>query len=44
MLPGGNTRTTLFFAPFPITMQGGAGCTLTDVDGHDYIDLLGEYT
>jgi glutamate-1-semialdehyde 2,1-aminomutase len=44
VLPGGNTRTTLFFAPFPITMQGGAGCTLTDVDGHDYIDLLGEYT
>jgi glutamate-1-semialdehyde 2,1-aminomutase len=44
VMPGGNTRSTLFFTPFPLTMQGGAGGTLTDVDGHVYVDLLGEYT
>jgi glutamate-1-semialdehyde 2,1-aminomutase len=43
-MPGGNTRTTLFHPPFPLTMRSGAGCRLTDVDGHEYVDLLGEYT
>ncbi|HEV2887157.1 MAG TPA: aminotransferase class III-fold pyridoxal phosphate-dependent enzyme [Jatrophihabitans sp.] len=43
-MPGGNTRSTLFFTPFPLTMTGGAGCRMTDLDGHTYLDLLGEYT
>lgn len=43
-MPGGNTRSTLHFTPFPLTMTGGAGCWMTDLDGHDYLDLLGEYT
>lgn len=44
VMPGGNTRTTLFFTPFPLTMRAGSGCRLTDLDGHEYVDLLGEYT
>ena len=40
-LPGGNTRTTLYFAPFPLTMTEGSGCRMTDIDGHTYVDLLG---
>jgi glutamate-1-semialdehyde 2,1-aminomutase len=44
VMPGGNTRTTLFYPPFPLTMRSGSGCRLSDVDGHDYVDLLGEYT
>ena len=44
VMPGGNTRTTLFYAPFPVVMARGEGCRLTDVDGHDYVDFLGEYT
>jgi glutamate-1-semialdehyde 2,1-aminomutase len=43
-LPGGNTRTTLFYTPFPLTMAGAEGCRVTDVDGHSYVDLLGDYT
>src|SRR5205814_4567415 len=43
-LPGGNTRTVLFFDPFPLMFQRGAGCRLWDVDGHEYVDFLGEYT
>ncbi len=43
-LPGGNTRTVLFYDPFPLMFQRGAGCRLWDVDGHEYIDFLGEYT
>ena len=43
-MPGGNTRTTLFYPPFPLTMAGADGCRLTDLDGHTYVDLLGDYT
>src|SRR5258705_3713577 len=43
-LPGGNTRTVLFYDPFPLMFQRGAGCRLWDVDGHEYIDFLVEYT
>jgi glutamate-1-semialdehyde 2,1-aminomutase len=44
VMPGGNTRSTLFYAPFPLTMVRGEGCRLWDADGHEYVDLLGEYT
>ena len=43
-LPGGNTRTVLHFEPFPLTMVGGSGAKLTDLDGHTYIDFVGEYS
>lgn len=43
-MPGGNTRSTLFFGPFPLVMTSGAGGRLRDLDGHEYIDLLGEYS
>ncbi len=43
-MPGGNTRSTLFYPPFPLTLARGAGCRLWDVDGHDYVDFLGEYS
>ncbi|MBV9521332.1 MAG: aminotransferase class III-fold pyridoxal phosphate-dependent enzyme, partial [Alphaproteobacteria bacterium] len=43
-LPGGNTRSVLYFDPFPVMFERGAGCRLWDVDGHEYIDFLGEYT
>jgi glutamate-1-semialdehyde 2,1-aminomutase len=41
-LPGGNTRTTLHTAPFPIYMSSGKGHTVTSEDGHVYTDLVGE--
>lgn len=43
-MPGGNTRTVLFYEPFPVTLVRGQGCTLWDADGHRYDDFLGEYT
>ena len=43
-MPGGNTRTILYFDPFPLCMLRGEGCHLFDADGHRYVDLLGEYT
>lgn len=44
VLPGGHTRTVLTHPPFPLTFVSGEGATLTDADGHVYIDLLGDYT
>ena len=43
-LPGGNTRTVLFYGPFPVTMVKGQGANLWDADGKKYVDFLGEYT
>lgn len=44
VMPGGNTRTVLFWSPFPISMARGEGAMLWDADGHAYTDMLGEYT
>ncbi len=44
VLPGGNTRTVLFYPPFPVTLVKGEGSRLWDADGHEYIDFLGEYS
>lgn len=43
-MPGGDTRTTCYFAPYPTYMQTGSGCRLYDCDGNDYIDYLSNYT
>ena len=43
-LPGGNSRTALFYLPYPLTIARGEGCYLWDLDGHRYTDFLGEYS
>jgi glutamate-1-semialdehyde 2,1-aminomutase len=44
VMPGGSTRSVLFWTPFPITMARGEGARLWDADGREYRDFLGEYT
>jgi 4-aminobutyrate aminotransferase-like enzyme len=43
-MPGGNTRSVLHFDPFPLTMVKGVGGWLFDLDGHDYVDFVGEFS
>jgi glutamate-1-semialdehyde 2,1-aminomutase len=43
-MPGGNTRTVLFYPPFPLTVARGEGAHIWDLDGHRYSDFLNEYT
>ncbi|KAF2741324.1 PLP-dependent transferase [Polyplosphaeria fusca] len=43
-LPGGNTRSLLHTAPFPIFMKSGHGHTVLSEDGHTYTDFVGELT
>jgi glutamate-1-semialdehyde 2,1-aminomutase len=43
-MPGGNTRSSLYYSPFPLTFSLGDAQHLTDVDGHVYTDFLGDYS
>src|SRR5258708_17820720 len=43
-MPGGNTRSAIFVDPFPVTMARGEGSHLWDIDGHEYVDFLSEFT
>jgi glutamate-1-semialdehyde 2,1-aminomutase len=43
-LPGGNTRSVIFTAPFPVRLVKGEGTNLWTADGHKLIDFLNEYT
>ncbi|RUU49695.1 aminotransferase class III-fold pyridoxal phosphate-dependent enzyme, partial [Mesorhizobium sp. M2C.T.Ca.TU.009.01.2.1] len=44
VMPGGNTRTTVFVDPFPIYAAHGEGCRLWDVDGNVYYDCINNFT
>ena len=44
VMPGGNTRTTVYMEPFPIYATRGEGCRLWDADGHVYIDCINNFT
>ena len=38
-LPSGNTRTVLYWPPFPLCLRAGRGTRLWDVDGNERIDF-----
>ena len=44
VLPGGTTRTTTFFAPFPPVLVRGEGSEIVDADGNRRVDYLNNYT
>src|ERR1700733_12496253 len=39
-MPGGNTRTTNFYPPYPIVIEHAEGAWLRDVDQRRYVDLF----
>ncbi len=43
-LPGGNTRTGVNFAPFPLYADSGEGPYLHDLDGHRLLDFVNNAT
>src|SRR5215471_15029123 len=43
-MPGGNTRSAIHVDPFPLTIVHGEGARLWDLDGHEYVDFLSEFT
>lgn len=43
-MPGGTTRTTVYFAPYPLYTDHGSGCGVVDVDGNERLDFICNYT
>ena len=43
-MPGGNTRSAIHVDPFPLTITRGERARLWDLDGHEYVDFLSEFT
>ena len=43
-MPGGDTRASSYYTPYPAYMVRGEGCYLYDLDENRYIDLLNNYT
>jgi len=44
LMPGGTSRQASFWAPYPLTIKRGEGAYFWDVDGHQYLDLINNYT
>ncbi len=44
VMPAGQTRTIVHFDPYPVVLTGGEGPVVRDVDGHEYVDVLNNYT
>src|SRR5512144_446512 len=44
VMPGGNSRTTTFFDPYPFYIARGEGARIWDADGAERLDFNGNYT
>src|SRR5579859_5261686 len=44
VMPGGNTRTTVFSAPYPAYVASAEGPMVTDVEGQTRLDFVNNYT
>ena len=40
VMPGGNTRSTLYYPPYPIYITEGRGSKAIDPDGNEYTDFI----
>ena len=43
-MPGGDTRTSVFWPPYPLFFERGAGSRIWDVDGVERIDFVNNFT
>jgi glutamate-1-semialdehyde 2,1-aminomutase len=44
VMPGGNTRTTVFAPPYPAYVASAQGASVTDVEGQTRLDFVNNYT
>ena len=44
LMPGGTSRQAAFWSPYPLTIKRGKGAYFWDIDGHQYLDLINNYT
>ena len=43
-LPGGDTRSSAHYPPYPLFMVRGEGPRIHDVDGHSFVDFMNNFT
>jgi glutamate-1-semialdehyde 2,1-aminomutase len=43
VVPGGINHSYRYYRPYPVYMRNGSGGRVSDVDGHEYIDLWGAH-
>ena len=43
-MPGGDTRNSIYWDPFPVYITSGEGTTLTDADGNKRTDFVNNMT
>ena len=43
-LPGGDSRHSIFWEPYPIFVESSAGCHVVDADGVDRLDFINTMT
>jgi glutamate-1-semialdehyde 2,1-aminomutase len=43
-LPGGDSRSTLFYPPWPAVLDRGDGCRVWDLDGNRLLDFTGNHS
>ena len=43
-LPGADSRSPLFYSPYPVVLEEGRGCWLFDVDSNKLLDFTGNHT
>ena len=44
VLPGGDTRNSIFWEPFPIYVDHAEGSTIVDADGNERVDFINNMT
>jgi glutamate-1-semialdehyde 2,1-aminomutase len=42
--PGGDTRMSAYYSPYPLFIERGEGCRVYDADGHELIDFMNNFT
>lgn len=43
-MPGGDTRNSIWWHPFPVYIEDAEGSTLTDIDGNKRVDMVNNMT
>jgi glutamate-1-semialdehyde 2,1-aminomutase len=42
--PGGDTRMSAHYGPYPLFIERASGCVMHDVDGHAIVDFMNNFT
>ncbi|MEM7099640.1 MAG: aspartate aminotransferase family protein [Pseudomonadota bacterium] len=44
IFPGGDTRSSAHYVPYPLVMAHASGCRMTDIDGNEVVDFMNNFT